>query len=263
MISSDHADPFRQTHIANEPVTRGPTWWNGPIGGCGSVGGLNVTNVSAHVALNKLRDGNQRFVSGNTKRSTALDQMRRNETIAEQKPYAIVLGCSDSRVPSEIIFDQGLGDLFVVRVAGNIAADSQVGSVEFAAERFGTRLVVVLGHSECGAVAAALEQAEFPTHSRSPYLDAIIDHLRPTVRALLKHDSQPSPDELTKLAVRANIRTSVNHLTFGSEILAELIEKDGLVIVGAEYSLRTGAVQFLDSRQEVGGRYVRLAVDNA
>jgi len=168
----------------------------------------------------------------------------------DQEPFAIVLGCSDSRVPAEIIFDQGLGDLFVVRVAGNIVASSQIGSIEFAAERFGARLVVVLGHSDCSAVQTALEQAERPTESRSPHLDTIIDFVRPTLQSLWKLDSWQERGDLMIEAVRANIRASVSHLRFGSNILGQMIDKDGLLIVGAEYSLRTGVVHFFDDLLE-------------
>jgi len=172
--------------------------------------------------------------------------MRRNQLTAGQEPFAIVLGCSDSRVPAEIVFDQGLGDLFVIRVAGNIVASSQVGSVEFAAERFGTRLVVVLGHSGCGAVQATLEDLQQPTDHRSRNLRSIVDRIRPSVEALLATELRHDPDALVRQAVRANIRASANHLRHGSEILEELVRKTGLRIVGAEYSLETGVVDFFD-----------------
>jgi carbonic anhydrase len=163
-----------------------------------------------------------------------------------QEPFAIVLGCSDSRVPAEIVFDQGLGDLFVIRVAGNIVAPSQIGSVEFAAERFGTRLVVVLGHSMCGAIAATLEELERPSERRSPNLRAIVDRIRPAVEGLLEAGVRTDPATLAHLAVRANIRASVDHLRHGSEILERLIARDGLLVVGAEYSLESGLVDFFD-----------------
>jgi len=202
--------------------------------------------VSAQDALRHLQSGNHRFVSGVSDRSTLTDQTRRRETIAGQEPVAIVLGCSDSRVPAEIIFDQGLADLFVVRVVGNIAASSQIGSIEFAAERFGARLVVVLGHSDCSAIQTALEHAERPTESRSPHLDTIVDFIRPTLQSLWKLGSWQERDDLMREAVRANIRASVSHLRLGSNILGQMIDEDGLLIVGAEYSLRTGVVHFFD-----------------
>jgi carbonic anhydrase len=172
--------------------------------------------------------------------------MRRSELTAGQEPFAIVLGCSDSRVPAEIVFDQGLGDLFVIRVAGNIVASSQVGSVEFAAERFGTRLVVVLGHSRCGAILATLEELQQPTGHRSRNLRSIVDRIRPSVEPLLATELRHDPDALIRQAVRANIRASANQLRHGSEILEQLVRNTGLLVVGAEYSLETGVVDFFD-----------------
>ncbi len=201
---------------------------------------------SALEALEGLVEGNRRFVSDARDRRTLAGQTRRYELVAGQEPFAIVLGCSDSRVPAEIIFDQGLGDLFVIRVAGNIVAPSQVGSVEFAAERFGTRLVVVLGHSMCGAIVATLEELERPTEGRSPNLRSIVDRIRPSVEALFETDLRQDPDALLQRAVRANIRASTNNLRHGSEVLEELIRKGELLVVGAEYSLETGVVEFFD-----------------
>jgi carbonic anhydrase len=200
--------------------------------------------ISAHEALKRLREGNQRFVSNARGCSSRTGQTRRNELVADQNPFAIILGCSDSRVPAEIVFDQGLGDLFVIRVAGNIVAPSQVGSVEFAAERYGARLVVVLGHSQCGAVQATLEQLERPTESRSANLCSIVDRIRPSLETLFETDLRNDHDALLCKAVRANIRASANHLQHGSHILECLIEKEGLLVVGAEYSLETGVVDF-------------------
>jgi carbonic anhydrase len=200
--------------------------------------------VSALDALQRLREGNQRFVS-ERQRTRRPGGSRRNELVDGQAPFAIVLGCSDSRVPAEIVFDQGLGDLFVIRVAGNVVAPSQVGSVEFAAERFGTRLVVVLGHSLCGAVVATLEELERPSEMRSPNLRSIVDRIRPAVEGLLEVGSSQDEDALLRHAVRANIRASVDHLRHGSAILERLIESEGLLVVGAEYSLESGLVDFL------------------
>jgi len=206
--------------------------------------------ISALDALQRLRDGNRRFVE-ERQRQRRPGQSRRNELVEGQEPFAIILGCSDSRVPAEIVFDQGLGDLFVIRVAGNVVAPSQIGSIEFAADRFGTRLVVVLGHSQCGAVLATLEQLERPRDSRSPNLRSIVDRIRPAVEELMDASgNEKITDALVHRAVRANIRASVSHLRHGSEILERLIERDGLVIVGAEYSLETGEVDFFDD--EVG-----------
>ena len=202
--------------------------------------------ISALEALERLREGNRRFVFDMGSRGTPSSRARRSELVAGQEPFAIILGCSDSRVPAEIVFDQGLGDLFVIRVAGNIVAPSQVGSVEFAAERFGTRLVVVLGHSLCGAVLATLEELERPTESRSPNLGAIVARIRPSVESLLETDLRQNQDALVHHAIRANIRASANHLRHGSSILEQLIQEDGLLVVGAEYSLDTGVVEFFD-----------------
>jgi carbonic anhydrase len=202
--------------------------------------------ISAREALERLRDGNRRFAADLRSLDSAATQSRRRALTAGQEPFAIVLGCSDSRVPAEIIFDQGLGDLFVIRVAGNIVAPSQVGSVEFAAERFGTRLVVVLGHSSCGAIQATLEELGRPLADQSRHLRSIVDRIRPSVEALLATDLRQRPEALVHAAVRANIRASVNHLRHGSEVLEQRIQSDGLLVVGAEYSLETGIVEFFD-----------------
>ncbi len=206
--------------------------------------------IAAREALASLREGNRRFVADLQGHNPHTSQTRRRELMDGQEPLAIILGCSDSRVPAEIIFDQGLGDLFVIRVAGNIVAASQVGSIEFAAERFGTRLVVVLGHSRCGAVLATLEELEQPTERRSLNLRSIVDRIRPAVETLLETNLRQTPDRLLQLAVRANIRASANHLRHGSPFLEHLIQQDKLLVVGAEYSLETGVVDFFDGLPE-------------
>lgn len=208
--------------------------------------------VSAPEALNRLRIGNDRFVAEVRHPSPLTGQARRSQLVSGQKPFAIILGCSDSRVPAELIFDQGLGDLFVIRVAGNIVAPSLVGSIEFAAEKFDTRLVVVLGHSTCGAVLATLEELEQPSASRSPNLRSIVDRIRPAVEGLLETELRQNKEALVHQAVRANIRASANHLRHGSQILEELIQHEGLLVVGAEYSLETGRVDFFDGLPESG-----------
>jgi len=208
--------------------------------------------ISPREALERLREGNRRFVSDARSRDTITSQTRRSELAGGQEPFAIILGCSDSRVPAEIVFDQGLGDLFVIRVAGNIVAPSQVGSVEFAAERFGTRLVVVLGHSQCGAILATLEQLGRRSEHQSRNLRSIVDRIRPSVEALLATELGHHPDALVLQAVRANIRVSASHLRHGSEVLERLIQNDGLLVVGAEYSLETGVVDFFDGVPEAG-----------
>lgn len=196
-------------------------------------------------ALQLLREGNQRFVSGQRKHEE-IDHDRRIEINKEQKPVAIILGCSDARVPAELIFDQGLGDLFVIRVAGNIVAPSQIGSIEFAAERYGVRLVVVLGHSQCGAILATIDELQRPVENQSRNLRAIVDRVRPAVEGLIKTDLRHDMNKLVHHAVRANVSISVSHLRYGSEVLERLIRDEGLMVVGAEYSLETGVVEFFD-----------------
>jgi carbonic anhydrase len=202
--------------------------------------------VSARVALERLREGNLRFASDAGGADVFMSHARRAELTAGQHPFAIILGCSDSRVPAEIVFDQGLGDLFVIRVAGNIVAPSQVGSVEFAAARYETRLVVVLGHSQCGAILSTIEELRMPTENQSRNLRAIVDRVRPSVEGLLATELSQDPEALVRQAVRANIRASVNHLRHGSQVLEQLIQDEGLLVVGAEYSLESGVVEFLD-----------------
>lgn len=202
--------------------------------------------IAARQALERLREGNRRFVGGASARESFPGLARRRELAARQEPFAIILGCSDSRVPAEIVFDQGLGDLFVIRVAGNIVAPSQVGSVEFAAGRFGTRLVVVLGHSACGAILATLEELGRPSGDQSRNLRAIVDRIRPSVEPLRATALGQDPDALVRQAVRINIRVSADHLRHGSGVLEQLIREDGLLVVGAEYSLETGVVDFFD-----------------
>jgi carbonic anhydrase len=200
--------------------------------------------VSAQEALERLREGNQRFVKHIRSTEAMVSQLRRGELVKGQKPFAIILGCSDSRVPAEIVFDQGLGDLFVIRVAGNIVAPSQIGSVEFAAEAFGTRLVVVMGHTFCGAIDATLEAIEKPTASRSPNLLSIVDRVRPAIESLVHTDLAKDRNRLVQAAVRANVRASVSHLKHGSRILEKMVLEDGMRVVGAEYSLESGEVDF-------------------
>lgn len=202
--------------------------------------------MSAAEALARLREGNQRFVADIRSNKTAPTQSRRGELISGQEPFAVIFGCSDSRVPAEIVFDQGLGDLFVIRVAGNVVAPSLVGSVEFAAAHFATPLVVVMGHTQCGAILATVEELEQPAEERSPNLRSIVDRVRPSVETLLATSLRHDRAGLIRESVRANVRASAAHLRHGSEILERLIETRGLRIVGAEYSLETGVVDFFD-----------------
>jgi carbonic anhydrase len=202
--------------------------------------------IPAPEALERLRQGNQRFASDATANTGTGFRTRRLETAPNQEPFAVILGCSDSRVPAEIVFDQGLGDLFVIRVAGNIVAPSQIGSVEFAAARTGARLVVVLGHSRCGAILATLEEMGRPSKEQSRGLQSIVERIRPAIEPVLLSQITPTDDALIRRAVRANVRASVQQLHRGSGILERLIQTDGLMIVGAEYCLETGLVEFFD-----------------
>lgn len=202
--------------------------------------------IPAREALQRLRDGNRRFARGMGHGRAVASLSRRVELVSEQRPFAIILGCSDSRVPAEIVFDQGLGDLFVIRVAGNIVAPSQVGSVEFAASKFETRLVVVLGHTQCGAIEATLEELRRPNTTQSRNLRSIVERIRPAVEGVLTSDRALSSQELARQAERANVAASVAHLQHGSEILERMIRVDGLWVVGAEYDLETGLVEFFD-----------------
>ena len=192
--------------------------------------------IPAHEALKILQAGNSRFVAGLGGVSLATNQARRSQLIMKQTPFAVLLGCADSRVPAELVFDQGLGELFVIRVA----------SVEFAVERFSTRLVVVLGHSNCGAISATLDELKLPAKGRSPNLRAVVDRIRPSIEPLLETELANDPERLKRHAVRANIRNAANHLRHGSPILEHWIAHEGLLVVGAEYSLETGIVDFFD-----------------
>ena len=209
--------------------------------------------ISALGALGRLREGNRRFVESRSSASAAQGPERRAALLEKQEPFAIVLGCSDSRVPAELVFDQGLGDLFVIRVAGNIVAPSQIGSVEFAAMRFGTPLVVVMGHSQCGAVAATLEVMLGRAMTTSQNLRSIVDRIRPSIETMLSGRDHVDPEAVMEDAVRANVRASVNQMRHGSPLLEELIRNEQLLVVGAEYSLESGVVTFFDEASRAGG----------
>ena len=202
--------------------------------------------ISSQDALKSLREGNIRFVSASHDKNTPENSPNQFSALDRQEPFAIILGCSDSRVPSEIVFDQGLGDLFVIRVAGNIVAPSQIGSVEFAAEQFGTRLVVVLGHTMCGAIQATLEELQNPTEPRSKNLHAIVNRISPSLESLLTTDRQEDPEILLNLAMRKNVQNSVHQLHHQSPILKKQIDEGALTVVGAEYCMESGIVNFFD-----------------
>lgn len=202
--------------------------------------------ITALEALERLKEGNQRFISGQGGRDLDFEHTRRQQLVDEQAPFAIVLGCSDSRVPLELIFDQGMGDLFVIRVAGNIAGPSQAGSVEFAASKFGTPLVVVLGHSQCGAVTATLEDVLSPTGSLSPNLEYVVDQVRPAVQSVLENEPGGDRNWLVGQAVRENVRLAAKRLAHDSEVLESRVRDGRLMVVCAEYSLESGAVDFFE-----------------
>jgi carbonic anhydrase len=202
--------------------------------------------ISAQEALDRLRRGNARFEKGELARLPITDPESRNKLIAEQAPFAVILGCSDSRAPAEVVFDQGLGDLFVIRVAGNVVSPSQIASVEFAIARFQTPLVVVMGHTRCGAISATIEELSLLPSKRSATMHAIVDRIRPAVEVLMDTDLKDNPEELARSAVKANIRLATDHLRHGSQTIEEFIRLDKVMIVGAQYSIETGIVEFFD-----------------
>jgi carbonic anhydrase len=205
-----------------------------------------VTTAPTLAALERLREGNRRFIANVRGIDALLSQHRRAELATKQQPFAIVLGCSDSRSPAEILFDQGLGDLFVIRVAGNIVAPSQIASVEFAAQRFGIPLVVVMGHTACGAIEATLEAIARPHDESLHNLRSIVDRVRPAIEPLTLTDLARDPVALRRQCVRANVRASANHLRYGSPALEQLVLQGKVVVVGAEYDLESGLVDFFD-----------------
>jgi carbonic anhydrase len=206
--------------------------------------------LDAREAFVRLRDGNLRYTQ-NVRSMDALMSHNRRSDLAVQTPVAIILGCSDSRAPAEIVFDQGLGDLFVIRVAGNIVAPSQVGSVEFAAERFGTRLVVVMGHTQCGAIDAAIEAITTPQSTGSSNIRSIVNRVSPAIQSLVASGLAADPVRLRREAMRANVRASANHLRHGSEVIERLALEGGLLVVGSELDLDTGEVTFFDGVPDV------------
>ena len=206
-----------------------------------------MQSISADEALDRLRQGNQRYIADQPQRTVLGRQGLREELAQGQHPFAVVLGCADSRVPAEIVFDQDVGDLFVIRVAGHVVAPAEVGSIEFAAEVLGARLVVVMGHTRCGAVGATLQQIREPNPDLSPNLLALVDHIRPSILPVLEHVGEASEADITEAAVRANVFGAVEAVQAQSPTVARLVREDGLRIVGAEYDLGTGAVVFLTS----------------
>lgn len=202
--------------------------------------------LTADSALQRLKEGNRRFLSGQSSIQSATFPDRRRELTSGQSPFAIVLGCSDSRVPAELVFDQGIGDLFVIRVAGNIVAPSQLASIEFAVEQFGTELLIVLGHSRCGAIRATLDYLSLPAGTRPANPGPIVDHIRPNIQGLLDSSLRDDPEKLLSQSVRSNILACVDELREGSEVLKRQIEQNRLKVAGAEYALETGEVEFIN-----------------
>ncbi len=196
--------------------------------------------LDADAALIRLKEGNEKFRNGES--NIQVDEDSRLKLVDQQKPFAIILGCSDSRVPAELIFAQGLGELFVIRVAGNITTATQTGSVEFAAENFGTKLVVVLGHSSCGAIKATIGALENPGQDSTPNLQAIVDSIKPGISSCF--ESNDSMEAKVEKAIRANVQATIDKLLSESELLKQKVAEGGLKIVGAEYNLESGAVDF-------------------
>jgi carbonic anhydrase len=211
---------------------------------------MTEVNVSAREALQRLQEGNERFANNVRSLDSLLSHTQRAALTAGQNPFAIILGCSDSRVPAEVVFDQGLGALFVIRVAGNVVAPSQIGSIEFAATQYDTRLVIVMGHTQCGAVNATLHDLRNKAQNPSSNQRYIVERIAPAVATLMETPLKDDPEALIRHAVRANIRMATSHVRHGSEILEKLIANDGLMVVGAEYSLETGKVDFFDVPNE-------------
>ncbi len=203
--------------------------------------------IPALEALERLREGNKRFVAGESADASLANKRHQPELAKGQEPFAIILGCSDSRVPAELVFDQGLGDLFVIRVAGNVVAPSQIASVEYSATQHNAQLVIVLGHTNCGAIEATLSELKLPAEQRSENLSAIVNRIRPAVETLLETDLVNRPEELKRAAVRSNVRACVSHLQHGSRVLEQLIASNDLQVVGAEYCLESGMVEFFDN----------------
>lgn len=202
-------------------------------------------------ALRRLVAGNARFMNGVRSVHALASPRQRGDLVAGQSPFAIVLSCSDSRAPAELLFDQGLGDLFVIRVAGNVVAPSGIGSAEFAAATFGTRLVVVMGHSSCGAVKATLDVLRGAATVPSDNIRDIVDRIRPSAQTVLELGAERTAEQLLGDAVRANVRLSVDHLRHGSRILEDLVREGQVAIVGGVYDLASGHVDYLDVPEEL------------
>jgi carbonic anhydrase len=201
----------------------------------GPEGSGQDAGVSADNALTRLLEGNQRYVRH---REQHPDQSpaRQKQLIGGQHPFAVILGCADSRVAPELLFDQGLGDLFVIRVAGNIVDDAILGSIEYAVEHLGTKLIVVLGHEKCGAVSAAVEGGEAVGHLKS-----LVMEIQPSVSATAKN-----PGDKIHNCVVENVRRVARQIRQSEPVLKGAVERNGLKVVAADYALDTGKVTLLD-----------------
>lgn len=207
---------------------------------------LSGSPMTTFDAITRLKEGNARFVANVRGVDAILSQVRRADFVAGASPFAIILGCSDSRVPAELVFDQGLGALFVIRVAGNIVAPSQLASIEFAAQRMGTPLAVVMGHTGCGAVEATVDDLLQPHAPQEMNLSSILQRVRPAVMPLMHTELVRDRAALSRAAVRANVIASVNQVRHGTPLIENLVTNGKLTVVGAEYDLATGVVDFFE-----------------
>lgn len=196
-------------------------------------------NLSADEALDRLEVGNKRFVSDNPIRPNS-NAARRRELVAGQRPFATIISCADSRVPAELVFDQGLGDLFVIRIAGNISDDAVLGSVEYASLYLGVNLIVVMGHRSCGAVSAAVDNVDIDGPATHSHLDALIDAIRPAVRTARSQGN----DDLLDRSIRENAIMVAAEIRSAEPIVAAL-EEQGVEVHSAYYDLKSGKVGWL------------------
>ena len=195
-------------------------------------------SVAPAEAISKLKEGNGRYTSGNLQHPGQTTE-RRTELAKTQHPFAAIVSCSDSRVPPEIVFDQGLGDLFVVRVAGNVINDEGMGSIEYTVDHLGTRLILVLGHQSCGAVKAARET--IAAKGKAPgHIESLVRAIKPAVEATAKDDLDAT--------IKANVKNVVQALRSSTPILKAKVDSGEIQVIGGYYSLDTGAVTFLDQK---------------
>ena len=195
-------------------------------------------SVAAAEAISKLKEGNSRYTSGNLQHPGQTTE-RRTELVKTQHPFAVIVSCSDSRVPPEIVFDQGLGDLFIFRVAGNVIDDHGLGGIEYAVDHLNVRLIVVLGHQSCGAVQAAKET--IAAKGKAPgHIESLVTAIKPAVEATAKDDLDTT--------IKANVQHVVQALRSSTPILKAKVDSGAVQVTGGYYSLDTGAVTFLDQK---------------